>query len=342
MPVQAWLNRIWYDAPRPPLWLRPLAALYAALTAVHRLLYRAGVRQVARVDCPVVVVGNLTVGGTGKTPLVIWLCRALAGQGLKPGIVTRGYGGSERGVRLATAADDAAGIGDEAVLLVRRSGVPVAVGRDRPQAARRLVAAGCNVIVSDDGLQHLALPRACEIVVIDAQRGFGNGALLPAGPLREGRRRLRSVTAIVRNGDGDAAGGIAGYTMHLQPQGAVALADGACEPLAAFAGQAVHAVAGIGNPGRFFSMLQACGIEVIAHPRDDHAPLRRAELDFGDGRPVLMTEKDAVKCTGAELAGLWAVPVEAAFEPAAAAALLAVIRERLAGGNRSAGEEAGG
>jgi tetraacyldisaccharide 4'-kinase len=216
------------------------------------------------------------------------------------------------------------------------------VGRARPQAAQLLVAAGCNVIVSDDGLQHLALARACEIVVIDAQRGFGNGALLPAGPLREGVQRLGSVAAIVRNGDGDAARDTPGFTMRLQPQAAVALADGERRPLAGFAGKPVHAVAGIGNPARFFSMLQACGITVIAHPRDDHAPLRPAELQFGDGLPVLMTEKDAVKCTGADLAGLWMVPVEAGFEPAEAVALAALVRERIAGGNRTAGEETGG
>jgi tetraacyldisaccharide 4'-kinase len=346
MPLQAWLNRIWYAAPRPPPWLRPFAALYAALTALHRFSFRAGWRRVARVDCPVIIVGNLTVGGTGKTPLVAWLCRTLAGEGLRPGIVTRGYGGSARGVQLVTAAADAAQVGDEALLLMRRAGVPVAVGRDRPQAAQVLIAAGCNVIVSDDGLQHLALPRACEIVVIDAQRGFGNGALLPAGPLRESVRRLGSVAAIVRNGSvsgPDApAHGTPGFTMRLRPLGAMSLADAELRPLSAFAGQTVHAVAGIGNPGRFFSMLQDCGITVIAHPRDDHAPLRPAELQFGDGRSVLMTEKDAVKCSGAGLAGLWSVPVEAGFEPAEAAALVALVRERIAGGNRTAAEETGG
>ena len=336
MPVQAWLNRIWYGSSRPPAWLRPLAALYGLILALQRRAWRAGWRRAAALDCPVIVVGNLTVGGTGKTPLVIWLCRALLGRGRKPGIVTRGYGGSGRGVRLVGLADAASQVGDEALLLARRTGLPVAVGRDRPAAARLLVAAGCDVIVSDDGLQHLPLPRACEIVVIDAARGFGNGALLPAGPLREPIGRLQRVDALVTNGL--RSGGTTGFTMRLQPRAAVALAGGAQRPLAAFAGQRVHAVAAIGNPGRFFSMLQDCGITVIPHPLADHAPLAAADLDFGDGLPVLMTEKDAVKCAGLDPARLWSVPVDAGFGTAEEAALLDIVGERIGRGNRNAGE----
>ena len=337
MPVQAWLNRIWYSSARPPAWLRPLAAVYGLILALRRRVWRAGWRRARRLDCPVIIVGNLTVGGTGKTPLVIWLSLALRGLGLKPGIVTRGYGGSGRGVRLVGPADAALQVGDEALLMARRTALPVAVGRDRPAAARLLVAAGCDVIVSDDGLQHLPLPRACEIVVIDAARGFGNGALLPAGPLREPIGRLRRVDALVTNGQ--RSGGTAGFTMRLQPRAAVALADGAERPLAAFAGQPVHAVAGIGNPGRFFSMLQDCGISVIPHPLADHAPLAAADVDFGDGVPVLMTEKDAVKCAGFDPARLWTVPVDAGFSDAEAAALLGIVRERIGRGNRNAGED---
>jgi tetraacyldisaccharide 4'-kinase len=337
MPVQAWLNRLWYGPPQPPAWLRPFAALYGAVVALRHHAYRAGWRRSAPLDCPVVVVGNLTVGGTGKTPLVIWLSLALQERGRRPGIVTRGYGGRARGARLVSAVDGSAQVGDEALLMARRTALPVAVGRDRPAAARLLVAAGCDVIVSDDGLQHLPLPRACEIVVIDAARGFGNGALLPAGPLREPIGRLDRIDALVTNGQ--RAGGTAGFTMRLQPRAAIALQDGAARPLAGFAGQAVHAIAGIGNPGRFFSMLESCGITVIPHPRDDHAPVHAADVDFGDDLPVLMTEKDAVKCAGLDPARLWAVPVDAGFSAAEAAALLAIVAERIGRGNRNADEE---
>lgn len=337
MPVQAWFNGIWYGASRPPAWLRPFASLYGVIVALRRYAYRVGWCRSARLDCPVVVVGNLTAGGTGKTPLVIWLSLALRDQGLRPGIVTRGYGGSSRGASLVGATDTAERVGDEALLMARRTALPVAVGRDRPGAAGLLVAAGCEVIISDDGLQHLPLPRACELVVIDAARGFGNGALLPAGPLREPISRLQSVDALITNGQ--RSGGTGGFTMGLQPGAAVSLADGARQPLSAFAGQTVHAVAGIGNPARFFSMLQACGITVIPHPRDDHAALSAADVEFGDGAPVLMTEKDAVKCAGLNPARLWSVPVDARFSATEAAALLALVGERIIRGNRNAGGE---
>lgn len=323
MSVQAWLNRIWYGRSSPVWWLRPFAVLYGAVVALRRQAYRRGWRHVASLSCPVVVVGNLTVGGTGKTPLVIWLAQQLAARGWRPGIVTRGFGGSARGVRLAGAADEAAVIGDEALLLVRRTNLPVAVGHDRPAAAQILIDAGCDVIISDDGLQHLALPRACEIVVIDGVRRFGNGWLLPAGPLREPEARARDADAIVVNGSDPQAG--AGCRMDLRASHAIALGSAAMRSLGEFSGLNVHAVAGIGNPDRFFSMLQDYGMVVTAHPRDDHAPIGLSDIDFGDDQPVMMTEKDAVKCGREGTGRQWVVPVDAVFGSADAAALIEVV-----------------
>jgi tetraacyldisaccharide 4'-kinase len=328
MRVQAWFNRIWYERAAPPVWLRPLAALFGALAAFRRFAYRSGWRRIARLSRPVVVVGNLTVGGTGKTPLVIWLARQLAEQGYRPGIVTRGFGGGAERPRLVGPADDPAHVGDEALLMVKRTRLPVAIGRDRPTAAQMLIDGGCDLIVSDDGLQHLALPRACEIVVIDGARGFGNGALLPAGPLRESPARLAHVDAVVVNGATARYAGKA-LRMDLHADRAIALSGSVSRPLAAFSGASVHAVAGIGNPERFFSMLRSHGMRVIAHPRDDHAPIGSADLNFGDDNAVLMTEKDAVKCAAFGTGQQWSVPVDAVLAGDDGAALLQLVKKAI-------------
>jgi tetraacyldisaccharide 4'-kinase len=260
-------------------------------------------------------------------------------RGMKPGVVTRGYGGSARSVRLVDPADDPALVGDEAVLLARRAQVPVAIGRDRPAAAQLLIGAGCNVIISDDGLQHYALARDCEIVVVDGDRGFGNGAVLPAGPLREPPARLHGVDAVVRNGGNPAADRPApidgALQMRLEAGDARALTQGTIKALSEFAGQSVHAIAAIGNPQRFFDMLRARGIEVEAHPLPDHAYLRAEDIFFADARAVLMTEKDAVKC--GKIAGPmhWYVPVSAAFDETDAAKLVDIVIKSIDKGIRS-------
>jgi tetraacyldisaccharide 4'-kinase len=334
MSVHSWLNRIWYDGSPPPWWLLPLSLVYGAAAGSRRYLYARHLRKSIRMSAPVVVVGNLSVGGTGKTPLVCWLAARLAERGFKPGVVTRGYGGSSRTERLINSSDDPVIAGDEAILLARRAGAPVAVGRDRPAASQLLIDAGCDVIVSDDGLQHYALQRDCEIVVIDGDRRFGNGWLLPAGPLRETPARLAAADAVVVNGGRALLDGA--LSMRLEANSAASVIGGAVRPLDAFAGSSVHAVAGIGNPERFFNMLRAHGIEVTGHPLPDHARLQAADISFADERPVLMTEKDAVKCE--KLAGPqhWYVPVTASFGSAEAAALLDVVtravRKRDAGG----------
>jgi tetraacyldisaccharide 4'-kinase len=322
--LQGWLERVWYSDSPPPLWLRGLERLYAPLL-------RRGAAPAAPLSCPIVVVGNLSVGGTGKTPLVLWLTSALRARGFNPGIVTRGYGGAARTARRVEPHDSPAEVGDEPLLLARRSGVPVAMGRERPAAARLLIAAGCNVVVSDDGLQHQALPRDCELAVIDGERLFGNGHLLPAGPLREPIARLSSLDAIVFNGRQQSLANISVPSFAMQVSGDMAHSFSAARAraLADFAGRSVHAVAAIGNPERFFSLLRGQGIEVIAHPLADHAKLTRADITFADGRTVLMTEKDAVKCASFAGPEHWWVPVQARVAAPADGQLLDIVLRAL-------------
>jgi tetraacyldisaccharide 4'-kinase len=333
--VASRLQQIWYRNSRPPLALRPLSWLFGAVVQLRRAAFERRWLRSERLQRPVIVVGNLTVGGSGKTPLVIWLSARLRAEGLSPGIVLRGYGGAAaRGsnpLRVEPDSDPDV-VGDEALLLRRRTGEPVAVCRQRVRAAKLLLEAGANVIISDDGLQHLAMARDFEIAVVDAERGFGNGYLLPAGPLREPRERLERVDAVVLNGAGatDQAPLRRGaFGMNLMGDRLVPLSGGTACALASFAGQRVHAVAGIGNPQRFFSALRAAGLIVIEHPFPDHHRYREAEIRFADGLPVLMTEKDAVKCSRFGGPDHWFLPVSAQLADADAAALMARLRRAL-------------
>lgn len=243
---------------------------------------------------------------------MIWLAKRLAAKGLKPAVVSRGYGGRQLNrIRHARPDSDPADIGDEPLLIARRTEVPVVVGADRAEAARIALLEGANVVIADDGLQHYRLARDCEIVVMDGKRRLGNKSLLPAGPLREGPGRLRTVEAVVIN-DGEA--GESELVMHVVAEDVVPLAGGEGVPLTEFAGRRVHAIAGIGHPERFFAMLRTLGIEVLAHSFPDHTTYRRGDLEFDDDLPVLMTEKDAVKCTAFALPNTWFVPVRAVLD----------------------------
>jgi tetraacyldisaccharide 4'-kinase len=324
------LQAIWYGPSRPPWPLRAAARLFGLIVRARRAAYRRGVFRTRRVSKPVIVVGNLTVGGSGKTPVVIWLAQRLRERGLRPGVVLRGYGGSAAAGRvpqLVAPDSDAAVVGDEALLLRRRTGAPVAVARDRVAAAHLLVAAGVDVIIADDGLQHLRLARDFEIAVIDAARGLGNGRLLPAGPLREPAERLSTVDAVVINGEATAPARTVGvratFAMRLTGDWLRTLSDtGEPVALSSLAGRRVHAIAGIGNPQRFFAQLAAAGIEVVEHAFPDHHRYRARDLEFGDDLPLLMTEKDAVKCRRFAAAGRWYLPVVASFAAADGSALL--------------------
>jgi len=306
------------------------------VSALRRTLYRRGVLASTRVGVPVVVVGNITVGGTGKTPLVIALASALAEQGRRPGIVSRGYGAAADAPRAVTPGDDPTEVGDEPLLLAA-SGVPVVVARDRVAAARALVAThpSCDVILADDGLQHYALARDVEIVVVDGTRGFGNGCLLPAGPLREPRSRVDAADAVVTLVTQDApreraTGGSRGRrtTMTHVPVGLRNLADPSCrvEP-SVWPRGTVHAVAGTGNPRRFFDLLARMGIDAVPHAFPDHHAFVPADLDFAGASAIVMTAKDAVKCARFDDARLHALDIRAVIDPA----LVALILERIDG-----------
>lgn len=304
------LQQRWYQADRRPLWWTlPLAALYGVVTRTRRACYRNGWCKVQRLSAPVIVVGNIVAGGAGKTPLVIALVEALRARGYRPGVVSRGHGGRARTPRLLDAAPDPALYGDEPALIRLRTGAPVAIGVERPAAARRLLAEHVDVIVADDGLQHYALGRDVEVCVIDGVRRLGNARLLPAGPLREAPARLREVDFVVCNGGAAQSGEVA---MQLVATAAVSLASPMQrKPLSDFRGQRVHAIAGIGHPQRFFATLQDAGLDVIAHAFADHHAYTADELAFGDGLPVLMTEKDVVKCRAFAQPDWWGVPVTA-------------------------------
>ena len=298
---------------------------------MRRTLYRAGVLPSHRVSVPVVVVGNITAGGTGKTPLVLWICEFLREHGYTPGIVSRGYGGRGQTavVRENTSPEMA---GDEPVLLAQRSRCPVWIGRDRVGAARALIAVnpGCNVIVSDDGLQHYSLQRDFEIAVIDGSRGTGNGLPLPAGPLRENTGRLTKVDAVVVTGNSPApATGVATFVMTLEGHDFRNLLNPAFHQEAgAFAGQRVHAIAGIGNPARFFDHLRRQGLSFSAHAFPDHHAYNQSDLDFGDADAIIMTEKDAIKCLRFARENHWVLPVDARVDTALGRLILEKMKTR--------------
>ncbi len=331
-----WLQRIWYEGGWSYRLLLPLAGIYWLLLAIRRALYRAGVLGRHRAPVPVVIVGNITAGGTGKTPVTIWLAGELKARGFSPGIVSRGYGGSGSSTSMRVdGASDPAVVGDEPVLIARRTGCPVVVDANRVRATEMLVEDGADVIIADDGLQHYRLERTYEICVIDGARGLGNRLLIPAGPLRETVARLAEVDQVIVNGHlGDKV-----EQMTTIEQNAiefqlvaveVARLDGSLtRPIDKFSGSTVHGVAAIGNPGRFFDLLRAHGIQVIEHAFPDHAQLGRQDLRFGDNFDVLMTEKDAVKLAGLGGDKYWSVPVELQMDPVLAGPWIEQIESRL-------------
>lgn len=316
------------------LWL-PLAGLFFGVSALRRAAYRAGWLHSEALPVPVIVVGNIAAGGSGKTPVVIWLAVALVKRGFRPGILSRGYGGSAEAPTSVKADSDPAVVGDEPVLLARRCGYPLWVGRDRVAAGRELLAAHpeVNVLITDDGLQHYRLQRSAEIVVID-EIILGNAWPLPAGPLREPVSRLASASLLIANGPISAClqsrlPPVSQASMLLEARqfyrlGRVAEKRGAAD----FSGQRLHALAGIGNPERFFMSLRQLGLKLEStRALPDHHAFSAEDLRVPTGEVLLLTEKDAVKCAALAPADAWVLPVEACIDEAALDNLL----ERLHG-----------
>jgi tetraacyldisaccharide 4'-kinase len=335
--LESTLTRAWLRRGPLALALWPLSLLFRLLAAVRAILFRAGILQSERLPVPVIVVGNIFIGGTGKTPLTIWLAEQLRAAGMRPGVISRGHGSAESEAREVTPASHAREVGDEPLLIAARAGCPVVVGRRRAAAGRRLLALHpeVDVLITDDGLQHYALQRDVEVVLFDG-RGVGNGWTLPAGPLREPPARRRDFTVVNTPELTPAlAAAVGGRPFQMLLQGGMAeRLDGTGQPqtLAAFRGQRILAAAGIGNPGRFFGMLRAAGLEIDEMPLPDHHdfmddPFRGVSADV-----ILVTEKDAVKCRQLENINndprLWVVPVTAQIDAALAAQIVEKCRGR--------------
>jgi tetraacyldisaccharide 4'-kinase len=335
-----WLERHWYRSTPVSLLLSPFGIVFGWVVALRRALYSSGLLPVARLRVPVIVIGNISVGGTGKTPLVAWLVAFLRASGMHPAVLGHGYGARPSAPMQVTKESDAMACGDEAVLLAQTCDVPVWVGRDRVTTAQALLAAtpDCDVIVCDDGLQHYRLARDVEIAVIDGKRGAGNGMLLPAGPLREPTTRLSTVDAIVVNVSESATVALksvapAAYAMRFD-------GDVFCNLLNPdhtvgpehFRGRTVHAIAGIGRPERFFQHLRRLRIDFTAHPFPDHHAYTAGDIAIPGADCIVMTEKDAVKCRTFANERHWALPVRAELDPALGELVLGKLR-RTPGGS---------
>ncbi len=308
--LSRWFQDAWYGEMYLSTWIMPLSMIYLDVIRLRRFLYRKGFFKSTRLPVPVIIVGNITVGGTGKTPLVIWLADYLQKAGFKPGIISRGYRGqSDKKPLLVHPETDPALAGDEPVVIARHTTAPVMVGEQRVEVALNLLKQNhCDVIISDDGLQHYALQRDIEIAVIDGLRRFGNGYCLPAGPLREPVERLNEVDLVIVNGEAREKNE---FSMSFDADVAINLKSGQKRALKEFCGKPCHALAGIGNPDRFYRMLAGKGIEFQRHSFPDHYKFTPESIHFNDTGTVLMTEKDAVKCTSFAKDNFWYVPIRA-------------------------------
>jgi len=294
--------------------LLPLSWLYCAIAVTRRKVYQLGFKKSYAGSVPLLVVGNIVVGGSGKTPLLIALCEFLQEKDFKPGVVSRGYGGSVTGIKQVAENDPAELVGDEPLMIFQRCAVPVVVAVDRVAAVNYLLQNNrCDIVLSDDGLQHYRMQRDFEIAVVDASRGFGNGFCLPAGPLRERVSRLNEVDLVVYNG-GDDCSETCSYDLKIDD--VCSLNAEQCVVLSSFSGKTVHAVAGIGHPPRFFAQLRKAGIDVIEHAFSDHHGYTQQDFSGWQDACILMTEKDAVKCRQLSLSDAWQVNVSAELSEA--------------------------
>jgi tetraacyldisaccharide 4'-kinase len=321
-----WLQNYWYRITPLHLILFPISLAFRVLVALRRAMYRNGMLTSERLLLPVIVVGNISVGGTGKTPLTLAIAKQLIERGWHPLIVSRGFGGKSKHPESVSSSSDAMQVGDEPLLVAQRNICPVWVGKHRVNAAHAALQANpeCDVVLCDDGMQHYRLQRDIEIAVVDGLRGFGNKLLLPAGPLREPLSRLQEVDAVVVNGGNAAADQ---YAMRLSGDSFYNLLEPDNKVSASyFHGKKNHVVAGIGNPQRYFQHLEGLGISFISHTFPDHHPYRADDLSFADCDTILMTEKDAVKCASFADARYWVLRVDAQIDPALLELILGKIK----------------
>lgn len=316
------LVNAWYRKSPWLYTLTPLSFLFGKLAARRRRQYHSGKKQCYQCSLPVIIVGNITVGGTGKTPLVIYLASQLKNAGYKPGIISRGYASNANSYPFRVSTNSAVReAGDEALLIAQNTQCPVVIDADRVAALKKLQTEfDCDVVISDDGLQHYALARDIEIVVVDGSRGLGNALLLPAGPLREPVARLHEVDYVICNGRltaefSVASSGIKPVPMDLKVRYLCNLkTEEKIEPSPSDKHKKIHAVTGIGNPERFFNSLKSCGFDIIRHIFKDHHAFNKADLIFNDGLGIVMTEKDAVKCREFASSDCWYLKVEASLD----------------------------
>ncbi|MCK5831449.1 MAG: tetraacyldisaccharide 4'-kinase [Methylococcales bacterium] len=325
-----WLEDAWYKEMYISSTLMPLSMLYDDVIRFRRFLYKKGIYKTTKLPVPVIIVGNITVGGTGKTPLTLWIAKVLKEEGFKPGIISRGYGGNaENWPQWVDENSQPDLVGDEAVLMAKKADCPIAVGPERVKAAQLLLdKSDCDVVISDDGLQHYALERDIEIAVIDGERRFGNGYTLPCGPLREQISRLQHVDLVIVNGVAEED---SEFSMAMEGNVVINLVTQEEKLLNEFYKISCHALAGIGNPKRFFSLLERKGINIESHPFQDHYQFIEKDIDFEDDKPVLMTEKDAVKCSGFAKEKHWYLPIEAQPQQQFKDKLLTLIKEKIRG-----------
>jgi tetraacyldisaccharide 4'-kinase len=320
------IEKTWYRSSPWSVLLRPLSWIYGAVVQLKAVTFRFGILRCSEVGARVIVVGNLTVGGSGKTPLVIQLVQFLRGAGYSPGVVSRGYRGRTREYPcLVQDHSNPSMVGDESLLVHQQTGCPVVIDKDRARGARYL-ATKCDVdiVISDDGLQHLRLPRAIEIAVIDGERRFGNGCLLPAGPLRESPSRLNTVDFVVTNGGSPLSGE---YQMRSTIKVAVHLTTGEECPLSQFVEKNVYAIAGTANPANFFSDLRLAGLTLRPRSFPDHHPYQSSDLNDLHLSTVIMTSKDAVKCRSIAGPDWWAVPQTTEVDDSLKKALLVLLQQ---------------
>jgi len=336
--LETFINDVWYGTSFLFVVLLPLTLVFSLVASLRRNFYRNGILSSNKIPVPVIVVGNIAVGGAGKTPVTLWLAQYFKTKGMNPAIISRGYGGeATSSTVIVNEQSDPALVGDEPVLLALRSGCPVFVDADRVRGATSAMKHGADLILSDDGLQHYRLQRDIEIAVVDGSRGFGNGWLLPAGPLREPVGRLATVDRVlVQQGTADDSRLLANDPLSdritnfsLVGETLSNVADGSSFQLGELAGKTVHAVAGIAHPERFFKYLEQQGINVLRHPLPDHARLSDSDVRFDDDLDVVITEKDAVKCTGFAHERLWYLPVDLVFEKGADMQWLDALHDKL-------------